>query len=78
MSMDPDLPAPDLSAVDGADGANEVAEVGNVEEPAAVRRVRAAQQQLGQVEGQPLVTQIETYDGVHGALQDALAELDGA
>jgi hypothetical protein len=48
------------------------------EEPAAVRRVRAAQATLDDLDGVPLSDQIETYDDVHSTLQDALAELDGA
>ncbi|MDQ1709184.1 MAG: hypothetical protein QOG49_569 [Frankiaceae bacterium] len=58
-----DAPAPDPAAA---------------EQPPAVRRVSAAQQQLEAVGGAPLAEQIEIYDDVHATLQDALAELDGA
>lgn len=47
-------------------------------EPAAAAHVRAAQQRLGDLDAAPVAAHIQTYDDVHAALQDALAELDEA
>jgi len=44
----------------------------------AAERVRTAGERLHELDGLPVAAHIATYDDVHVALQDALAELDEA
>ena len=47
-------------------------------EPAAAERVRTAGARLDGLDGLPVAAHIVTYDDLHVALQDALADLDEA